>query len=152
MGRPRRSCPNGNVPFVDPEFAEELTGRRTAGRKPSRGGDGEKGRHKTLQLCRQVQRALSLCLGGECGDEVLRSLYVESVEPAPDASRLLVRVIMPRSMHISPIEVLGRLDRVSGTLRAEVARAITRKRAPELSFLPVVEVLPKVADAGEVSP
>lgn len=49
---------------------------------------------KTLQLCRQVQRALMLALGGECGDEVLREIYIESVEPMGSPSQLLVRIAL----------------------------------------------------------
>jgi len=40
---------------------------------------------------------------------------------------------------------MSRLVRAQGLLRAAVARAITRKRAPELSFLPTRE-------PGEVTP
>jgi ribosome-binding factor A len=91
--------------------------------------------HKTAQLCRQVFRAVSLALA-ECGDDVLRELVVHEVEPAPDASRLLVRVGFSASVaDVSGVaDVLGRLAQASGFLRREVASAITRKRAPELMF------------------
>ena len=126
-----------DLPFVDPVFAEEMSLR----------GDGhEEFRHrkpdyKTMQLCRQVQRALSLTLAGECNDDVLRGVYVESVVPAPDATHLLVRVIVPpaNGPATTLAQVLQSLESAKGTLRAAVARAITRKRAPELSFLPLVE-------------
>ncbi len=90
---------------------------------------------KTAQLCRQVFRAVSLALG-ECADDVLRELTVHAVEPAPDASRMLVRVgVSPiAAADTPPHEVLARLEDVSGFLRREVAAAITRKRAPELLF------------------
>ena len=93
--------------------------------------------HKTAQLCRQVFRAVSLALA-ECGDDVLRELIVHEVAPAPDASRLLVRVGFSASVAdvTGVADVLGRLARASGFLRREVAIAITRKRAPELTFLP----------------
>ena len=82
----KRSRATGALPFVNPEFAEMMfAGRRREGgvRRENR-----QQHHKTLQLCRQAQRALSLALAGECDDDLLRSLYVESVVPAPDASRL----------------------------------------------------------------
>src|SRR5947207_1446903 len=59
---------------------------RTFFRKPSRRVTNR----KALQLCGEVARTLSWVLGGECGDEVLRDLIVDSVVPAPDSSRLLV--------------------------------------------------------------
>jgi len=118
------------LPYVDPLFAEALAG----GGHHERHGDRRR-HYKTMQLCRQVQRALSLSLSGECDDEVLRSVYVEAVEPAPDASRVLVRLIVPRG--VAPAEVLNRVERFRPKLRADVAAAITRKRAPELTFVPV---------------
>ena len=101
-------------------------------------------RHKTLQLCRQVQRALSLALSGECDDEVLRAVWVDQVIPAPDASRLMVRLVVPARAGATISEVMQRIERVQGKLRAQAARAITRKRAPQLVFIPMAE--------GEVSP
>ncbi len=87
---------------------------------------------KTRQLCREVERTLS-CALGDCRDALLRELVVVGVEPAPDASRLAVRVLLP------PADVDGRLvrehlERMRGHLREEVARAVSRKRAPELTF------------------
>src|SRR5262245_15189259 len=51
-----------------------------------KGPRGKTSNRKCLQLCRQVERALSITLEGE----ILRDLTVESVVPAPDSSRLLV--------------------------------------------------------------
>jgi ribosome-binding factor A len=65
----------------------------------------------------------------------LRSLKVVSVTPAPDASRLLVTVEpVPPAGAADPGLVLARLGRASGWLRSEVAAAVTRKRAPVLTF------------------
>lgn len=90
--------------------------------------------HRDLALCRQVQRTLSLSLA-QCHDEVLQNLYVQQVVPAPDSTRLLVLVWFTTPGAAVPItDLLSRLDRVHGFLRSEVAQAITRKRAPELSF------------------
>jgi ribosome-binding factor A len=138
MRHGKRSRNRGHRPLVDPLFAEELESGRgfsSSGRSGRRSSEN----HKTLALCRQAQRALSLSLGGECGDDVLNSLYVEAVQPAPDATHLLVRVVVPARVGVPISEVLTRLERVRGLLRAAVAQAITRKRAPELSFLPIAE-------------
>ncbi|QOV88976.1 hypothetical protein [Humisphaera borealis] len=91
---------------------------------------------KTLQLCRQVERALSLALAGD-RHEVLRDLTVDAVEPMGSAAQLLVRVLVPASVEVSVIEVIGILDGASPRLRAVVAQSICRKRTPSLSFLPV---------------
>ena len=103
--------------------------------------------HKARQLCRQVFRTLTNALAG-FGDDLLQDVVVDSVEPAPDASRLMVRVYT--SAHqpdVSPADVLRRLHQAQGRLRSEVAAAIVRKRAPELSF----HVIGGAAGAGEVS-
>ena len=88
---------------------------------------------KTAQLCRQVFRTLSVEIG-MADDDALLDLSVDGVEPAPDASRLLVMLRQTsRSAH-TRAEIQTALERVRGKLRADVARAITRKRAPELAF------------------
>jgi ribosome-binding factor A len=108
--------------FMDPDFVEALyegeSGSRSSGRQAQR---------KTRQLCRQVQRALNLALDG---------LFVEEVSPAPDCGRLLVRVVIPAGTAVA--EAMSALRRDTPRLRAEVAAEITRKRAPELCFVPAV--------------
>ena len=90
---------------------------------------------KTMQLCRQVEQTLHLVLSGECQDEVLQSLLVVSVTPAPNASQLLVTVRQsPSDDRASTLEILSRLAEVAGQLQFAVASAITRKRAPKLLF------------------
>jgi ribosome-binding factor A len=99
------------------------------------GRPARKVRRKTRQLCGQVAEALAASLAGACNDDVLRDLQVVGVEPAPDASRLLVTVrVDPPSATVGPVQVLEHLDRANGRLRCEVAAAITRKRAPVLAF------------------
>jgi ribosome-binding factor A len=92
---------------------------------------------KMQQLYQQVRRSLSLALVGECDDDLLREVYVESVMPMGSGSQLLVRVVMLASLGVSSWEVLGRLNDRSIRLRAIVARAICRKRVPGLSFIVV---------------
>lgn len=91
---------------------------------------------KTRQLCREVERTLA-CALGECADELLRDLIVIAVEPAPDAGRLSVR--FGASSVADAALVLERLEKLKGHLRAEVARAVVRKRAPELAFEVVLD-------------
>jgi ribosome-binding factor A len=105
----------------------------------------EKPDYKTAALCKQVRRALSLALAGECADEMLQRLIVDEVLPAPNAGRLLVRVVARAAASaasadrpVSVVEILRRLELVRGLLRACVGEAIVRKRTPELAFDVVV--------------
>jgi ribosome-binding factor A len=93
---------------------------------------------KTLQLCGQIADTLNYVLSGELDDDLLRNLYVESVRPAPDASRLLVSV--------APLDVAdaNRADQIlqklliyAPRIRSEVAQSIHRRKTPELSFVVV---------------
>lgn len=94
-----------------------------------------RGGRKTLQLCKQVERALSLALAAEFNDPALRDLQVQSVEPAPNSGRLLVTVsLSPSADPIHPAQVVTHLSRASGKLRCEIAAAIHRKKTPELAF------------------
>ncbi|MCA9077413.1 MAG: ribosome-binding factor A [Planctomycetaceae bacterium] len=107
---------------VDPR---EFFDRRSRGR----------GDRKARQLCRQVSQTLSYVLSGECDDDTLRSLYVESVDPAPDASRLLVTVSnLDKDDDTPAIDILTKLTAVTGKLRSEVAASISRRKTPELIF------------------
>lgn len=104
----------------------------------------KKADQKARQLCRQVYRTLNVALPG-CGDEAIQNLTVVSVDPAPDAGHLLVTVQLGSGAALATEgrDVLARLANATGRLRAEVARDIVRKRAPELSF----RVMPR----GEVA-
>ncbi len=99
------------------------------------GRSGEGLDRKALQLCHQVAETLEEVLA-ECGDVVLQALRVLDVEPAPDASRLLVTVAVDPTPDdtLDPGAVRDHLVRASGHLRSEVAGAITRKRAPVLVY------------------
>lgn len=88
---------------------------------------------KDLQVCRQVFETLNYVLSGESHDDVLRSLLVNSVAPAPDASRLLVTV-EPLDRDVEPVVILQKLKQATGRLRTEVAQSISRRKVPELTF------------------
>jgi ribosome-binding factor A len=93
------------------------------------------GRRKAWQLCSQVARTLGEVLAGQCDDDLLCSLDVVSVEPAPDSSRLLVTIgFSAGSKPVDPARVLDRVRRASGLLRSEVAAAITRRKVPVLIY------------------
>lgn len=93
-------------------------------------------------LCRQVQRALLLAFGGELDGADLSDLGVGEVHPAPNAGHLVVEVIVAGGAVESPSALIAKLAALTPRLRHLVAQSISRKRVPELSFVPV---------AGEVS-
>ena len=117
---------------------------------------GHKPDYKTAALCKHVRRIVSLTLSGECGDPLLQDLIVEEVLPAPNASRLLVRVMLrawPEGLTLA--DILQRLAKVEGLLRARVGQAIVRKRTPELTFVVLPLIPPSVENpplAGEEPP
>ena len=113
----------------NPDFAEA----QYSGESNSR-CSGRQAQRKTQQFCRQVQRALNLALANRHAGDDTGGLFIEDVSPAPDCGRLLVHVLIPAGSPVN--EALSALRRDAPRLRSEVAMAITRKRAPELSFVP----------------
>ena len=93
-------------------------------------------RRKTLQLCRQIERALSFALS-EAPDVELRDLMIVSVEPAPNARRLLVTASV-LDAEADPLHATTRLQASVGWLRQEIASSIHRRKVPEL----IVRCLP----------
>jgi len=95
----------------------------------------DKARHKSKQLCRQVQKTLDLVFSGETRDELLSELRIVSVTSSDDSTALLVTVVaeVPPDC-FDRAEIEARLAEMSGRLRSEVAGAITRKRTPLLVF------------------
>lgn len=92
------------------------------------------GRDRKLdQLCSQVARTLVFVLQGECHDECLSALQVVEVVPAPDASRLRVRLSLPDGSSAEDLlRARERLAAAEGRIRSEIARSIRRKKAPML--------------------
>ena len=109
---------------VDPREAFSRESRKAAPRED----------RKARQLCKQVQRALSIALAGETGDPLLGEIEIVRVEPAPDDTRLRVVVATHANSPASMQDALDALSRAAGYLRACVAQWITRKRTPELAF------------------
>src|SRR5437764_14319167 len=87
-----------------------------------KGPRGSVSNRKALQLCRQVERALSVALEGD----ILRDLFVQAVTPAPDSSRLLVVFTYHGPASISGGEVLTALQSACAKLRGAIAAAIHR--------------------------
>jgi ribosome-binding factor A len=116
-------------PSIDPDFARALRGSRSDSLS-----QGRQGERKAQQFCRQVQRALNLALADRYEDDGLNELFVDEVTPAPDCGHLLVHVVVPANRSVA--EALGNLHKDAARLRSEVAMTISRKRAPELSFIP----------------
>lgn len=115
--------PFESLPAVEPALGDARIARKT--------------HKKTRQICKEVSRTLSCSLGAS-RDALIRDLAVVSVDPAPDAARLLVTVC---AMSSEPAEsaqrteqLLGRLRELRGQLRSEVAAVLQRKRTPDLTF------------------
>lgn len=115
--------------FMDPDFAEALYGGESHSLS-----SGRQAQRKARQFCRQVQRALNLALADRDAGDGTNGLFIEDVSPAPDCGRLLAHVLIPDGRPVA--DAIGALYRDAPRLRSEVAMAITRKRAPELSFAP----------------
>jgi hypothetical protein len=94
-----------------------------------------KGNWKAMQLCKQVERAVTVALAGECESAVLVGATVAAVEPAPDAGRLRVSIVLAPGMDADGLaEGRAALARSQAAIREEVARWIHRKRVPEIVF------------------
>lgn len=89
-------------------------------------------------LCRQVQRTLMLALGEFDGVD-LTDLSIGDVHPAPNAGHLVVEVVVSRSASEPASVLVARLSAITPRLRHLLAQGISRKRVPELSFVPVAE-------------
>ncbi len=113
---------------IDSEFERAL--EETEHRQRDRGRRIEQ---KTHQLCRQVQRALNLALAGQFTGGALEDLFVVSVSAAAGSGRLIAHVAIPAGRSVS--EALEELRVRTPQLRSIVAGYISRKRAPELSFV-----------------
>ena len=102
----------------------------------------KKEHQKNSQLCKQAEVAVQLALNG-LGDERVEGLAVVAVEADLNATRLIILLGAAREgSSINEAEACEALATATGLLRAAVAAAIHRKRAPSLTFrfLPPREV------------
>src|SRR5882757_2100664 len=93
-------------------------------------------RFSSRQLCRQVQRAFNLALAERGSDPGLEQLYVVDVTSDLGCGHLFVHFAVPEDRSMP--DVLASLQREAPRLRAQVASAICRKRAPALTFIPAL--------------
>jgi len=85
-------------------------------------------------LRREIERTL-ICGLAAARDPRLRDLMILGVDPAPDASCFQVTVAPPAPLDPDAAAALmDSLRAARGTLRAELARSLQRKRTPELRF------------------
>ena len=101
---------------LDPKKSLPGRPRRHSGHGASRGRDDR----KSLQLCHQISQTLDEVFA-DCRDDILRGLSVVAVEPAPDATRLLVTVIPDGGFTPDgpdPAAIVDHLTRAAGYLRA----------------------------------
>jgi ribosome-binding factor A len=90
---------------------------------------------KLPQLCKQVERAAAEVLSAEMDGAIWTGAWVAGVEPAPDASRLQVVVVLAREATLDDLpRAHAELVRCAPRFRFAVAGAIHRKRTPELAF------------------
>lgn len=93
-----------------------------------------KRRWKLQQLCKQVERAAAVTLS-ECGGDELTGAWLASVEPAPDAGRLRVTVVLDPPQGADALDAArAALVRATPVFREGIARSINRKRVPEIVF------------------
>jgi len=112
----------------DPEFERAL--EETEHRSRDRGRRIEQ---KTRQLCQQARRALNLALAGHFASGALDDVFVVEVSAVGGCGRLVAHVAVPVCGSVR--DVLNELRERAPQLRAAVASYISRKRAPELSFI-----------------
>lgn len=88
---------------------------------------------RVRQLCRQAFEALSLSLPEQ--DRSLAGVRLVAVRPGRDGSQLVATFGVNRALRESERRALEcALARHRGRLRAEIARAVTRRHAPDLMF------------------
>lgn len=113
---------------IDSEFEKAL--EENEHRKRDRGRRIEQ---KTRQLCQQARRALNLALASYSVGCALDDVFVNEVSAVAGCSRLVAHVAVPTGHSVSA--ALEELRDRAPQLRAAVAGYISRKRAPELSFV-----------------
>ena len=87
------------------------------------------------RLARAAERQLTLSLQEARGDPVMAYLAIAQVEPGGDGAHLRVRVVPCDPANPPPAErVRMALLQATGWLRSELARAVRRRRVPQLVF------------------
>lgn len=95
----------------------------------------EKTSYKSRQLCKVAKHTLSLVLSGEFSDPMLQNLAVIDVSSNGEGEALCISLSYNDAGSVMDEErILERLHAVQGSLRAEIARSLKRKRVPALRF------------------
>jgi ribosome-binding factor A len=89
---------------------------------------------KLAQLAAQIRRSIESTLVGECSDEVLQNVSVESVEPAAGNRMNVTLMVHEPGASLAKDEVMQRLEQSRGLLIQRVAEDVNRRAVPELSF------------------
>jgi ribosome-binding factor A len=90
--------------------------------------------YSTLRLASQIHDVLDLALL-QCGNPLLASLAVGTVEPSPTGGNFVVQVYSTDpAADYDPREIKKTLDTLKPKFRSEVANEVTRKNAPDLKF------------------
>lgn len=103
-------------------------------RHPANDGAAPRFDRKQAQLAAQVGRCIEQTLVGECDDEVLQNLEVRDVTPAKGGRMLVTLAAHPPGSEMSREAVLERLEQARPTLTSQLARDLSRRALPELSF------------------
>lgn len=116
--------------------------QRERGSREHRRSRKRKEHRKRAQLRAQTERSVVETLAIKALDLELLDLQVHSVTPNPDTDHFLVTVSPQRPSPDVDFQALqARLDAFAPVVRSELARDISRKRTPFVSFL----VLPREA-------
>jgi hypothetical protein len=114
---------------VDPREEKKARLARTAAGKRD---------YAVLRLASQIRDILDLALPAS-GHPLLASMVVGAVEPSSTGATYVVQVYSAdHAADYDPREVKAALDQMKPRLRAEVAKEVTRKNAPDFKF----DVLP----------
>ncbi len=97
--------------------------------------ENETRHHKSMQLCKEAKRVLSLVLAGELADPLFQQLQVIDVITDEEAQFLIVTLDSSSPDHaLDEAELISRLQQIQGYLRSVIAQSVKRKRVPTLKF------------------
>ena len=129
--RQRKRLPSGLAGSYDASDGMDPRFDPAPAREAGIGGSGDQ--RKLRQLCSQVLRTLQMIWPTD--NASLDSTSPADVLPAPNSHNLLVMVDCTQPPEALPDQqILDAIAQKTDVLRGEVARAITRKRTPRLSF------------------
>lgn len=95
-----------------------------------------RGIKRSLRLCNEVSKVLSLVLAGEMCNPLLQSLQVINVVSVSDGQFLDVTVAHYEAIDtlVDDQHVVAELKLIQGYMRSAITQRINRKRVPNLKF------------------